>query len=164
MASFTGYLLYSGLMNRVLRRRQLDRLVRPLAKVAPQLPSGGWIKTVREALGMSARQIGQRLGLTQQSVAELERAEQTGSISLKNLRRVAEAMQCQLVYAFLPNESFESIVRHQAEQLADQIVRRVETSMSLEDQATDSEAQRQRKADLTAELVRTTPRNLWDLR
>jgi len=112
---------------------------------------------------MSARQIGERLGLTQQSVAELERAEQTGSISVKNLRRVAEAMQCQLVYAFVPHESFESLVRQQAERLAEQLVRRVETSMSLEDQATESEAQRQRKDDLVAELLRTTPRNLWDL-
>jgi predicted DNA-binding mobile mystery protein A len=151
-------------MNRALRRRQLDRIVRPLAKVAPEIPSRGWIKAIREALGMSARQIGERLALTQQAVAELERAEQTGSISLKNLRRVAGAMQCKLFYAFVPEESFESLVRQQAERVADQIVRRVETSMSLEDQATESGAQRQRKADLIAELVRTTPRNLWDLK
>ena len=150
-------------MNRAIRRRQLDRIVRPLAKVAPQIPSRGWIKTVREALGMSGRQVGERLALTQQTVAELERAEETGSISLKNLRRLSEAMQCKLVYAFVPNESLESLVRQQAERVADQIVRRVETSMSLEDQATDAEAQRQRKADLIADLVRTTPRNLWDL-
>jgi predicted DNA-binding mobile mystery protein A len=150
-------------MNRTLRRRQLDRVVRPLAKVAPQFPSRGWIKTVREAIGMSFRQIGQRLALTQQSVAELEHGEQTGSISLKNLTRVAEAMQCRLVYAFVPNESFERLVRQQAERVADQIVQRVETSMSLEDQGTESNAQRQRKEDLIAELVRTTPRNLWDL-
>jgi predicted DNA-binding mobile mystery protein A len=149
-------------MNRTLRRRQLDRLVQPLAKVAPQIPSRGWIKTVREALGMSARQIGARLALTQQSVAELERAEQAGSISLKNLKRLAEAMQCRLVYAFVPDESFESLVRHQAERVADQVVRRVEASMSLEDQSTESDTQRQRKADLVADLVRTTPRNLWD--
>jgi len=112
---------------------------------------------------MSFRQIGQRLALTQQSVAELEHAEQTGSITLKNLRRVAEAMECRLVYAFVPNESFESLVQQQAEQVADQIVQRVEISMSLEDQGTESNAQRQRKEDLTGELVRTTPRNLWDL-
>ena len=150
-------------MNRMLSRRQLDRVVRPLAKVAPQVPSRGWIKTVREAIGMSFRQIGQRLALTQQSVAELEHGEQTGSISLKNLTRMAEAMQCRLVYAFVPNESFESLVRQQAERVAEQIVQRVETSMSLEDQGTEPSAQRQRKEDLKAELVRTTPRNLWDL-
>jgi predicted DNA-binding mobile mystery protein A len=150
-------------MNRTIRRRQLDRLVPALGKVVPQLPSRGWIKTAREAIGMSFRQIGERLELTQQSVAELEHAEQTGSISVRNLTRVAEAMQCRLVYAFVPNESFESLVRRQAERVADQIVQRVETSMSLEDQGTESNAQRQRKEDLTAELVRTTPRNLWDL-
>jgi predicted DNA-binding mobile mystery protein A len=151
-------------MNRALRRRQLDRTVRLLAKIAPQPPSRGWIKAVREALGMSARQIGERLALTQQAVAQLERAEQTGSISLKNLRRVSEAMHCKLVYAFVPDESFESLVRQQAEGVAAQIVQRVELSMSLEDQATDSASQHQRKADLTAELIRTTPRNLWDLK
>lgn len=151
-------------MNRALLRRQLDQLVEPLAKAAPERPPKGWIATVRQALGLSARQLASRLGVTQQGVVELERAERAGSTSLKNLSRVAQAMDCQLVYAFVPNRSFSSLVRRQAERVADQVVRRVETSMSLEDQATGSDAQRQRIADLVAELERTTPRDLWDQR
>jgi predicted DNA-binding mobile mystery protein A len=151
-------------MNRALLRRQLDQIVQPLVKNASERPPKGWIATVRQALGLSARQLASRLGVTQQAVVEFERSERAGSISLKNLSRVAQAMDCQFVYAFVPNESFSSLVREQAERVADQVVRRVETSMSLEDQATGSDAQRQRREDLVAQLERTTPRDLWDKR
>jgi predicted DNA-binding mobile mystery protein A len=150
-------------MNRILRRRQLDRAVRPIAKAVPATPPHGWIAAVRGATGMSTRQLGARLGLSQQAAVRLESAERTGSISLKNLRRVAEAMECHLVYAFVPADSFDALVRRQAERVADRVVERVETSMALEDQATMSDTQGQRRADLVSELIRTTPRDLWDL-
>lgn len=111
---------------------------------------------------MSTRQLGQRLGITQQSAAELEKAEVADQITLKNLRRLAKAMDAELVYGFVPQKSFEQNVRNQAARRAARVVERVETSMSLEDQATASAAQKQRMADLVEEFVRTTPRDLWD--
>jgi len=150
-------------MNRILRRRQLDRAVRPITKALPVTPPRGWIAAVRAAIGMSTRQLGARQDLSQQAAVRLESAERTGSISLKNLRRVAEAMECRLVYAFVPADSFEALVRRQAERVADRVVERVETSMALEDQATMSDTQEQRRADLVSDLIRTTPRDLWDL-
>ena len=111
---------------------------------------------------MSSRQLGRRLQITQQSAAELEQSERTGSITLKNLDRVARAMDAELFYAFVPRRSFDEIVREQAERLANQVVDRVETSMSLEDQATQPDSQRQRKLDLVNEYLRSTPRELWD--
>lgn len=111
---------------------------------------------------MSTRQLGGRLGLTQQAAAKLERSEQTGSISLRNLRRLAEAMDTELFYAFVPRQPFDTVVRDQAERLANKVVQRVEKSMALEDQATEPQAQSQRKLDLVDEYVRTTPRDLWD--
>lgn len=151
-------------MNRALRRKQLDRQIEPLSTVTRSRPARGWSTAVRQSLGMSTRQLGDRLGVTQQAAADLERSEQTGSITLKNLARLAEALDSQLYYAFLPRTSFETILGKQAERLADQVVSRVESSMSLEDQSTATESQRQRKADLAAEYVRTTPRDLWDLK
>jgi len=158
----TGYLLYIEVMNRSIRRRQLDRQVELLVSATRSGPSRGWIAAVREALGMSSRQLGRRLQITQQSAAELEQSERTGSITLKNLDRVARAMDAELFYAFVPRRSFDEIVREQAERLANQVVDRVETSMSLEDQATQPDSQRQRKLDLVNEYLRSTPRELWD--
>ena len=83
-------------------------------------------------------------------------------ITLKNLDRVARAMDAEWFYAFVPRRSFDEIVREQAERLANQVVDRVETSMSLEDQATQPDSQRQRKLDLVNEYLRSTPRELWD--
>jgi predicted DNA-binding mobile mystery protein A len=111
---------------------------------------------------MSTRQLGDRLGISQQSAAELEKAEQSGSITLRNLDRLAKALDADLFYAFVPRNSFEQTVRDQAERVAESVTARVETSMSLEDQSTASEAQRQRKTDLVDEYVRTAPRHLWD--
>lgn len=126
------------------------------------MPTRGWSTAIREAIGMSTRQLAQRLAITQQSAAELEKAEQSGSITLKNLRRLASALDTELVYAFVPRKTFEAMVEDQARRLARHVVSRVETSMALESQATDPEAIRQRQQDLIAEYVRTTPRDLWD--
>jgi len=111
---------------------------------------------------MSTRQLGKRLGITQQAAANLERSEQTGSITLRNLERLAAALDSELVYAFIPQRSLEETLRKQADRVADQVVRRVESTMALEDQATEASTQFQRKADLIDEYVRTTPRDLWD--
>src|SRR5260370_28375355 len=132
-------------MNRQLRRRQLDRQVEPLLNLARSRPARGWSTAVRQALGMSTRQLGHRLGVTQQAASDLERSEQIGSITLKNLARLAEAMNSQLYYAFVPTSSFETIVRKQAYLLPDHGVTRVKPSMSLEDQATAAESQPQPK-------------------
>lgn len=149
-------------MNRTLRRRQLDAQVQTYLGITRSRPTRGWSAAVREAIGMSTRQLGERLGITQQSAAELEKAEVADQITLKNLRRLAKAMDADLVYGFVPRKSFEQNVRNQAERRAARVVERVETSMSLEDQPTASATQKQRKADLIEEFVRTTPRDLWD--
>ena len=81
---------------------------------------------------------------------------------MKNLERLAEAMDTELYYAFVPRNSFERVLRDQAERVAEQVVQGVEQSMALEAQGTQSEAQSQRKADLAAEYARSTPRDLWD--
>ena len=118
-----------------LRRRQLDKQLAPLRSFArlPR-PRDGWIREVRNALGMSARQLGRRLGITQPSVAKFERSEEAETISLKSLRKVAEALDCTLVYAFIPNDSLESTLTRQAERRATEHLERVEHTMRLEAQ------------------------------
>jgi predicted DNA-binding mobile mystery protein A len=111
---------------------------------------------------MSTRQLGERLDISQQSAAELEQAERTGSITLKNLERIARAMNAELYYAIVPCESFEKVVEDQAALRAGDVVERVETSMSLEGQGGDNAALKERKRDLIDAYVRASPRDLWD--
>jgi predicted DNA-binding mobile mystery protein A len=112
---------------------------------------------------MSLRQLAKRMGLTTASAAGLEEREMSSSITLRSLSRAAEALNCRLVYALVPHESLEAVVRRQAELAADRILSRVNATMALEDQSSDSETRNQQREDLVDELVRTTPRDLWDL-
>lgn len=109
-------------------------LWRSAAADAPQ-PPRGWIRAIREALGMSVTDFAGRLGVSRQRVSQIEAAEVEGSATLVTLRRAAEALDCTLVYALVPNESLEQIVRRRARQVAARDVRRVQHTMLLEDQA-----------------------------
>lgn len=146
-----------------LRRRQVDRVVRGgagLAGVAP--PQRGWIAETRKLIGMRAAQLAARLGVTQAAVAQFERAEAERTITLQTLEKVAAALDCRLVYAFVPRTSFEELVRARAERVARQQVGGVDHTMALEDQALAQEAREDLIRELTDQLVRTLPRELWD--
>jgi predicted DNA-binding mobile mystery protein A len=122
-------------------------------------PARGWIKAVREALGMTTAQLAKRLGIRQPSVVALEQSEAKGTMELATLRRVAEALDCTLVYALVPKKPLEDIVRDRARAFARQRLEPIEHSMSLENQtvsAQDVEIQ-------LDEIVReTNPRLFWD--
>lgn len=124
-------------------------------------PSGGWIRAVRTSLGMSVRQMAERIGITQQSAARLEKNEINDAITLKSLRKAAEALDCRLVYAFVPNEgSLQDIVRKRALTKARDIVDPVDHSMMLEAQGVGD--RKEKTAQIADELVRNPAISLWD--
>ena len=143
-------------------RRRLDRRLHESGSLSNNLavPAKGWIRAIREALGMTAAQLGARLGLAQTSIATLERNEIEGRIQLSSLKRAAEAMNCTLVYAFVPNQPLEAFVRERARRVAATQLRPVEQSMRLENQGL-SEADRNALLD---DYIRDVldPRLLWD--
>ena len=132
-----------------------------LQKVAP--PPTGWIKAIRNAIGMSMLQLGNRLSITKQSVQDMERREKDGSITIKALREAARALDMQLVYGFVPNDgSLELLIERKAKELATQIVMRTNTTMKLEDQ--ENTKQRIEKAiqERTTIIKTEMPKTLWD--
>lgn len=149
--------------SKALRREQLDRY---LAKL-PDLrgfaqPKRGWIHEVRNLLGLSARQLATRMGVSQPTVAKMEQAEAKGVITVASLKRVAEAMDCHLVYTFVPRTSFEEILQVRASEAAARLLNRVGHTMSLEAQEPDGEFRARRERELADELVRTLSRELWE--
>ena len=146
-----------------LRRRQIDRLLRNAQHLqGVSIPQRGWIAEVRGILGMRVVQLAARLGVTSSAVSQFEQAEANGSITLNSLEKVAAALDCRLVYAFVPKSSFEDMVGARAELIARQLVRGVSHTMALEDQALAQEQQQELVDDIAGELVRTLPRSLWD--
>ena len=132
-----------------------------LQKVAP--PPTGWIKAIRNAIGMSMLQLGKRLSITKQSVQDIERREKDGSITIKALREAARALDMQLIYGFVPNDgSLELLIERKAKELATQIVMRTNTTMKLEDQ--ENTKQRIEKAiqERTTSIKTEMPKTLWD--
>ena len=99
-------------------------------------PPRGWVRAVREALGMSAAALAARLGTTAGAVTRLEQSEAADRIRLDTLRRAADALGCDLVYLLIPRRPLTAVVQERARELARAQVAAVEQTMLLEDQAT----------------------------
>ncbi len=145
---------------RIARQRLDERLsaFKPESRFA--VPPKGWIRAIRNALGMRAYQMGTRLGMKQQSVTKMEKSEGYGTIQLKTLRQAAEALDCTLVYAFVPNTSLEDAVQTRAREIASNELARIGHTMDLEAQSI-SKAKREAQID---EYIRDNlrERDLWD--
>jgi predicted DNA-binding mobile mystery protein A len=146
------------------RRRARQRLDERLSPLRPnerfRAPPKGWARAVRDALGMSGVQFARRLGIRPQSVEALEASEANGTIQLNTLRRAAAALDCSLVYAIVPNDSLEAVVRTRARRIALRDLGRVAHTMRLEAQETGD-------ADLEARIeayIRDNikERDLWN--
>lgn len=118
------------------RQRLDERLLalKPESRFLP--PPKGWVRAIREALGMTGVQFARRLGVSPQSVDALEKSEATGAVQLKTLRRAAEVLNCRLVYALIPNSSLEDSVDERARKIALRDLDRVAHTMVLEAQGT----------------------------
>ena len=141
-------------------RAVLDARLAHLTPADLAAPRGGWIRAIRDALGMPAAELGRRLDVTHSAVFELERSERAGTIKLNSLRRAAEALDCTLVYALVPKRGLDVTVRAQAEGIADDDLRHVEQTMALEDQSVEVTARA--RDELVQRLLDT--RGLWSRR
>jgi predicted DNA-binding mobile mystery protein A len=111
---------------------------------------------------MQGKQLAERIGITPQSLSEIERSEAIGSVSIKTMRRVAEAMDCEFVYALVPRTSLDEMVRRQAGALAKDRLSRASHSMALEGQALDAGENQSILSRMTDQIADESPQSLWD--
>jgi predicted DNA-binding mobile mystery protein A len=148
---------------RQIARQQLDKTLSQFGSAKGiQSPVKGWIRAVREVLGMSGTQLAQRLKVSQPRIPKLEQDELSGAVTLKTMRQAAEALDCVFVYALVPRTSLEDIVRAQARKVAGERMQRVSHSMLLESQSLGAAEQSASLEAAVDELARETPRDLWD--
>ena len=124
-------------------------------------PKSGWINIIRRVLGMSSSQLAKRLGCSQSNVSSFERREKEGTITLKALNDVAQAMNCRLVYCLVPNKPFDELLEDQARLVAKRQLRSVSHSMKLEDQGLTAQQQKRQEDELVKDLLYGSLRNLW---
>ena len=145
-----------------LKLRQLDvALSRWRDADLPSRPPSGWLKAIREALGMPATQLAKRLDVVTSTVTRLEASEADDTISLATLRRAAEALGCELHYALVPKQSLTQTLQARAAALARQQMAAISHSMALEAQATSPETIEAQTRALAESLLKGSRRTLW---
>jgi predicted DNA-binding mobile mystery protein A len=143
--------------------RHLDKrfaALRPLVK--SQRPPKGWLRAIRDALGMTTAQFGKRLGVSQPRIVELEQSEVSGSVTLNTLQRAAEALGCRFVYVLVPEQPLADTVRERADLIAARQTGAVAQSMRLEDQEVTSKEVAKDLHRRQVERLLRRPARLWD--
>jgi predicted DNA-binding mobile mystery protein A len=150
------------MMEKAMRRKARQRLDQRLLALKPEddllPPPKGWVRAVREALGMTGVQFADRLGVSPQAADALQRSEASGTIQLNTLRRAAEVLDCRLVYALVPRTSLEDAVRQRGRRIVLADLRRAEHTMALEAQGVGDADLEQRVEDLQTAL---SDRDIW---
>ena len=118
--------------------------------------------TARKALGMTSKQLAARLGVSSPRITVLEKSETNETVTLASLRRAAEALDCALVYSFVPKSSFENILQDRARMIATKIIRNVDHTMLLEAQNLDKGVLADEIDTLAAQILRENHKIIWD--
>ena len=147
--------------NRRLRRAQLDRFFTQLKTLNLRTPKKGWIKEVRESLGMSMKDLADRLGTIKQRIERIEKDEVASKVSLETMKKTAEAMNCDFIYFVVPKNSLEETLKDQGLKAAQKILKQVGKTMALEAQSTSSHSQKQLVENLAQEMLLKEDRKIW---
>ena len=146
---------------RVLKLDQILDRFRVLEN-AP-MPKMGWIRTVRLTLGMSMRQLGERMGVSPQAVQQMEDREALGTITLESLQAAAHALEMKMVYTFLPGEeTLEAMVETRAVELAQEIVLKAIQDMEPEEREQARPKIEKAILEKAVELKNKMGRGFWD--
>lgn len=146
-----------------LTTKQLDTKLKRLESLKTMtIPQKGWVRAIRDAIGMSARQLSERINVNQQRIARIEQDEKLGKVTLKTLQNVAEAMDCEFVYGLVPRESLKHSIENQAKRVALKRMLRSNQMMRLEQQELTKSEKQDALNEMINEIVNKMPRNLWD--
>jgi predicted DNA-binding mobile mystery protein A len=150
--------------NNKLQFQQLNEKILRLAGMQHVIvPPIGWIKAIRNGIGMSMEQLGKKLSITKQGVMDIEKREKEGAITIKAMQEIAKAIDMQFVYGFVPDAgSLDQMIEMRALEMAIKIVQRTSNTMKLEDQANSKERIEKAIKERATEIINKTPKILWD--
>ena len=145
-----------------LLREQLDSKLSTLKGFTAQgLKSIGWIKTIREALGMTSTNLASRVGVNQSRIIHMEKAESDGNIKISTMEKIADALDMDFVYGFVPRTSLNEMVRQQAKKIALHKMERLDNTMRLELQELSSEEKERALKDMIDRILIDGPKDFW---
>lgn len=143
--------------NKKILRHSYQKKFDVLKKAVIERPKQGWLKTIREFLGMTTTQLAKKIDVSQPRVINMEKNEQ--NIKISTMERIADALNCDFVYALVPRENIDDIIYNQAKKKALKILNKVNKNMGLENQLAESEDTLE---DLIQELSDNNIARIWD--
>ena len=158
------YIIMNGIRKKQKKiiREQLDDTLSRFSSIASiNRPMKGWIRAIRDALGMNMRQFADRLGVSKSRIPRIEQDEITGSLTLKTMNRVADTLDCVFVYGFVPRTSLDDTVKKQASIITERRMKRLMHTMNLEDQGLSSKNAKKAFNNMVAEVI-DSPSVLWE--
>ncbi len=119
-------------------------------------PDKGWVNTIRISIKMSLRQLGERLHISPQGVKDLEKREESGSITINSLKEVGRALDMDLVYGFISrHNSLEAMIEERAREIAEEVI--LKTNKVGSDKEIKKAIEKK-----TYEIASKMPSYLWD--
>jgi predicted DNA-binding mobile mystery protein A len=137
---------------RKMRAKQIEKELSGFSRLT--CPQIGWVKTIRETLGMNTRQLGSRCNVTSERIIKIEADEVEGRTTVATLEKIAEAMNCKLVYAFVPNSEMIEFIEKTAEEKARTQLMQTAHHMALEDQKVSVESMKDQIEILKGEILK----------
>ena len=106
---------------------------------------------------MTAKQLAERVGLSQPRIAKMELNE--NNLKISTMKKIAEGLDCDFVYGFVPKSSLQETINRQARKKAEAILANVNTNMALEDQLADDP---HILTDVADEMIAKNIKRIWD--
>lgn len=146
-----------------LMREQVQEMIDQFAVLRGEAPpEGGWLRLIRKALGITSVQLAHKLGVSQSNITRIEKSEADGTITLNTLSRVAQAMNCKIAYALIPEESIDEMLKNRAMSIARKKVGRINHTMRLEGQGLSEKELLREEEALAQELLEGNLKELWE--
>lgn len=147
------------------QRRIIQQKLDHFTKLNEPIPSAGWVKAIRGSLGLTIRQLAERIGVGHSAITQLEKREPKKRVTLESLEQVARAMDCKVVYAIVPSssdETLEDIIKRRATDEAAKILKEVAHTMRLEAQGTSEKQIKDEVRRIAADLIESGDSRIWN--
>jgi predicted DNA-binding mobile mystery protein A len=151
---------------KTIQKRIVQQKLDQLSKLNEPMPPSGWVKAIRGSLGLSIRQLADRVGVGHGSINQLEKREPKKRVTLESLENAARAMDCKVVYAIVPQESgatLDDIIRNKAIAAASKILKEVSHTMKLEAQGTSNKQVQNEIKRIANQLIESADNRIWDV-
>lgn len=148
-----------------LMRRQIDKNLEKIniTHETKHPPKKGWIKIIREALGMTASQLSRRMKISPAAINKAEKNEELGNISINTMKKFAEKLECEFVYFLIPKEgSLSKTVEKKTLQYSTKINNQASHTMSLEEQSISNSEKKMQLMEIYQELLTSNSNKIWD--